>query len=352
MNQHALEAQDLYKSFGEREVLRGLSMQVAPGNVMGFVGANGAGKTTTMRIFMGITGADRGRVSLGGAAIDDRARTRIGYMPEERGLYPKMKVLEQLVYFARLHGLDKTAATAAAKTWLQRLGVWERHNDSLEKLSLGNQQRVQLAAALVHDPEALILDEPFSGLDPLAVDVMSGVLMEYASRGVPVIFSSHQLGLVEDLCTHVSITSGGRVVASGEVGALRRESSVATVLLEGDEAGVSAALAKARELERPVHKGVEGTLVEESAHQAPVGPGLARIEIEVDNLSPEGHQILLAATTAGTVTNYSPVVRSLAEIFRNTVEPPSSPSETASEENPSGGRKLPWGPRRRKGAQR
>lgn len=301
-NSRALRIEGLYKSFGTREVLRGVSMNVEPGQVMGFVGANGSGKTTTMRIVMGIIDANRGRVTFGGEPIDAPVRASIGYMPEERGLYPKMKVGEQLEYFARLHGQNRSTARESTQRWVQRLGVSERLKDSVEKLSLGNQQRVQLAAALVHNPVMLILDEPFSGLDPLAVDVMSGVLQEYAAQGVPVIFSSHQLSLVESLCTHVSILSGGSIVASGEVEKLRREAGTPMVRLCGDEAAVAAGTEAARKLNQSVQFIPGGLLV----------PVLSE--------SSAAHAILRAAVEAGGVTEFVPVIPTLAEIFRSAVE--------------------------------
>jgi ABC-2 type transport system ATP-binding protein len=199
--------------------LDGVSFAVEPGQMFGFVGPNGAGKTTTMRIAMGVLSADRGQVLWRGAPVDASARRRFGYMPEQRGLYPKMRVRTQLAYLAALHGVD--APEAAADRWIERLGLSERAGDRVEQLSLGNQQRVQLAAALVHEPDLLILDEPFSGLDPVGVDVLSGVLGEYAATGVPVVFSSHQLELVERLCEAVAIIKDGRLVASGTVEELR-----------------------------------------------------------------------------------------------------------------------------------
>jgi ABC-2 type transport system ATP-binding protein len=187
--------------------------------MFGFVGPNGAGKTTTMRIVMGVLEPDRGEVRWRGQPLGHSLRSRFGYMPEERGLYPKMHVETHLAYLAALHGVADPGA--AADRWIERLGLSERRGDRVEQLSLGNQQRVQLAAALVHEPEALVLDEPFSGLDPVGVDVLSGVLSEYAATGVPVVFSSHQLELVERLCEAVAIIKDGRVVASGTVEALR-----------------------------------------------------------------------------------------------------------------------------------
>jgi ABC-2 type transport system ATP-binding protein len=196
-----------------------VSFSVAPGQMFGFVGPNGAGKTTTMRIILGVLAADGGEVRWRGEPVRTETRTRFGYMPEERGLYPKMRVRAQLTYFAALHGVD--APEEAADRWIERLGIGERAGDRVEELSLGNQQRVQLAAALVHEPELLVLDEPFSGLDPVGVDVLSGVLAEYAATGVPVVFSSHQLELVERLCEAVAIIKDGRLVASGTVEELR-----------------------------------------------------------------------------------------------------------------------------------
>jgi ABC-2 type transport system ATP-binding protein len=217
----ALRIEGLTKSYGDLLALDGVSFTVEPGEIFGFVGSNGAGKTTTMRIVLGVLSSDGGRVEWDGRPIDLDARRRIGYMPEERGLYPRMKVGEQLIYLARLHGLDQDEATDAANTWAKRLGIEGRFDDEVQKLSLGNQQRVQLAAALVHTPEVLVLDEPFSGLDPVAVDVMSAVLRARAAAGVPTIFSSHQLDLVERLCDRVGIIKSGRMVAVGTIDELR-----------------------------------------------------------------------------------------------------------------------------------
>ena len=216
-----LVLRDLARRYGDVVALDGISFSVAAGQMFGFVGPNGAGKTTAMRIILGVLAADRGEVLFGDRPVTFDRRTRFGYMPEERGLYPKMRVRDQLVYLARLHGVDASPAGRAADTWIERLGLTDRAGDRVEALSLGNQQRVQLAAALVHDPELLVLDEPFSGLDPTGVDVLSGVLADYAATGVPVVFSSHQLELVERLCEAVAIVKDGRLVASGTVEELR-----------------------------------------------------------------------------------------------------------------------------------
>lgn len=214
--------QGLHKRFGDVQALNDMSLEIHDGEIFGFVGGNGAGKTTTMRIILGVLASDAGTVTWNGQPLGLEERKHIGYMPEERGLYPKMSVGEQLVYLGRLHGLSSAAATKAMEEWTERLGVAERRGDHVQKLSLGNQQRVQLAAALVHSPELLILDEPFSGLDPLAVGVMSDVLREYARRGVPVMFSSHQLDLVQRLCDRVGIVRAGRMAACGSIAELQQ----------------------------------------------------------------------------------------------------------------------------------
>lgn len=218
----SLDIRSLSKAYGKLQALRDTTFDVRAGEIFGFVGSNGAGKTTTMRIILGVLSCDSGEVLWDGKPVDHEVRKRIGYMPEERGLYPKMRVAEQLTYLARLHGLTPKAATAAMEHWTETLGVAGRRGDEVQKLSLGNQQRVQLAAALVHNPEILVLDEPFSGLDPVAVDVMVGVLRERADSGVPVLFSSHQLDLVERLCDRVGITKGGEMVTVGTIEELRR----------------------------------------------------------------------------------------------------------------------------------
>jgi ABC-2 type transport system ATP-binding protein len=218
---HVLELVDLRRSFGEVTALDGLSFEVEPGTLFGFVGRNGAGKTTTMRIVCGLLAADSGSVRWGGRPVDLEARRRIGYMPEERGLYPKMRVADQLEYLAVLHGWTHPRARRAADSWLERLGLGDRAHARVEELSQGNQQRVQLAAALVHRPDLLVLDEPFAGLDPIAGDVLADVLREEAARGVGVLFSSHQLEVVEQVCEAVAIIDHGRLVECGPLGELQ-----------------------------------------------------------------------------------------------------------------------------------
>jgi len=216
-----LEIDRVSKRYGDVVALQEMSFDVRPGELFGFVGPNGAGKTTTMRIVLGVLTADAGEVRWGGEPVTFATRRRIGYMPEERGLYPTMGVTEQLVYLAELHGMRSRDARAASAHWLGRFGLAGRGGDQLQKLSQGNQQRVQLAAALLYEPDVLVLDEPFSGLDPVAVDVMSTVLREQAQAGTSVLFSSHQLELVEELCDRVGIIRAGRMVALGSVAELR-----------------------------------------------------------------------------------------------------------------------------------
>ena len=219
---HALGIDRISKRFGDTVAVRDLSFEVRAGELFGFVGRNGAGKTTTMRIVLGVLAADAGEVRWAGRPLDFAVRRRIGYMPEERGLYPKMRCLEQLAYLGELHGMSGAAAREAGLRWLERFGLAERRDEEVQALSMGNQQRMQLAAALVFDPEILVLDEPFAGLDPVAVDVMTAVLQERAAAGLPVIFSSHELDLVERICHRVAIIDHGRLVACGTVEELRR----------------------------------------------------------------------------------------------------------------------------------
>jgi ABC-2 type transport system ATP-binding protein len=212
------------KRFGGVQALADCSFSVSRGRMLGFLGPNGAGKTTAMRGVFGLVRLDGGDLTWDGRPIGLSERLRFGYMPEERGLYPRMPVGEQLTYFGRLHGLDERAARAAASDWLERLGLLDRAGSKVEELSHGNQQRVQLAAALIHEPELLVLDEPFAGLDPVAVHTLAEVLRGEAARGAAVLFSSHQLELVEDICEEVAIIDHGRIVATGDVDSLRRAS--------------------------------------------------------------------------------------------------------------------------------
>ena len=214
------------KRFGDIVALDGVSLQVSPGQLVGFLGPNGAGKTSTMRVIMGLVAPDGGSVAWKGEPISPEHRHEFGYMPAERGMYPKMTVRSQLVYFARLAGRSRSQAAAATEEWMQRLQIDARADDEVQTLSSGNQQRVQLAIALVHQPQLLILDEPFSGLDPMAVETMKAVLAEQIAAGRAVIFSSHQLDLVSDICRDVVIINEGKVVLTGDVDQIRQRSTM------------------------------------------------------------------------------------------------------------------------------
>lgn len=216
---------DLSKRFGNVVALDGAGFRVDRGRILGFLGPNGAGKTTAMRVVFGLIRPDAGTVRWNGTEVGPEERLRFGYMPEERGLYPKMKVRAQLLHFARLSGLAGAAAAAAVDHWLDVLGLADRGDAKLEELSHGNQQRIQLAAALAHNPELLILDEPFAGLDPIGVESLAGTLRELASEGVTIVFSSHQLDLVEDVCQDVAIINEGRIVLTGALDEVRNRSS-------------------------------------------------------------------------------------------------------------------------------
>jgi ABC-2 type transport system ATP-binding protein len=216
-----IQTRGLTRRFGELVAVDGVGFDVPRGRLTGFVGGNGAGKTTTMRMIMGLLGIHGGEVSWDGRLITAADRRRFGYMPEERGLYPKQKVIDQLQYLGELSGLTAGDARRTATSYLERFGLGDRAGDRVEKLSLGNQQRVQITAALMARPVALILDEPFSGLDPVAVDSMVDLLREQTADDVPVLFSSHQLDLVEQLCDRLVILAGGRVVGEGTVDELR-----------------------------------------------------------------------------------------------------------------------------------
>ena len=290
----ALYINNLNKSYGDHQVLHDMTLQVQPGEMYGFVGSNGAGKSTTMRIALGVLAADSGEVLMGDRPIDDDLRRRIGYMPEERGLYAKEKIGDQLRFFARLHGLSDKAAGKNADGLLEQLGLAERSDDKLEELSLGNQQRVQLAASLIHDPELLILDEPFSGLDPVAVNVMSDLLVERCNAGVPVLFSSHQLDLVQRLCDRVGIIAKGRMKAEGTVDELRTRGPIVY------------------EVRTPARDWYpQGTRLVED-----FGEGVL-LEAETTDLD---QQILQAALATGPVHSFSRRIPHLAELFQEVVE--------------------------------
>jgi ABC-2 type transport system ATP-binding protein len=294
---NVLKVEAVSRSFGDRRVLEDVTFTVEAGRMTGFVGANGAGKTTTMRIMLGVLAADAGEVTWKGAPLTRELRQRFGYMPEERGLYPKMTLFDQIVYLGRLHGMGAESAKRSTTALLERLSLGDRAGEQVEKLSLGNQQRVQIAAALVHDPEVLVLDEPFSGLDPLAVDVVQGVLRERAAAGAPVLFSSHQLDVVERLCDDLVIIAGGRIRAAGSRAELRAGYALPRFSVEVDTDA--------------------GWLRDQ--------PGVTLIDLDgaraVFDLAPgtDDQEVLRAALARGPVRSFGPVTPSLAEIFREVV---------------------------------
>jgi ABC-2 type transport system ATP-binding protein len=292
-----LELIDLTRRYGETLALDGLSFSVPSGQVLGFLGPNGAGKTTAMRIVMGVARPDSGEVRWRGEPAGSAARRAFGYMPEARGLYPRMRVAEQLRYLAELRGVPRAEAEARAGHWLERLGLAGRAGSRVEELSHGNQQRAQLAAALVHDPEVLVLDEPFSGLDPIGVDAMSEVLRERAADGCAVVFSSHQLDLVEHLCEAVAIINRGRLVMRGTMEELRAQGPRRLAV------GVAGA--------GPAWAGrVQGAHI--------VGRDDGRVLLDLD-AGTDPQRVLAAAQAAGRLTHFAEEHPPLSELFRRAV---------------------------------
>jgi ABC-2 type transport system ATP-binding protein len=297
-----LEINDLAKRYGPVVALDGATFSARPGRIVGFLGPNGAGKTTTMRCVFGLARPDRGEVRWKGERVDREARLRFGYMPEQRGLYPRMRVGEQMTYFAQQHGMDCRSATAATRRWLERLGLADREKSKLEELSHGNQQRIQLATALVHDPELLVLDEPFSGLDPIGIATMTAVIRERVAAGVGVVFSSHQLDLVEDVCEDVVIIARGRIVAAGPIDELKAASGRRH--LEVDIAGGDGAWIDGR---------ADVQVLEQSG---------GRTKLLVDDRVPLD-ELLAAARGAGELRQFSFQPPRLSELFMEAVAEPS-----------------------------
>lgn len=287
-----LEVTHLVRRFGDKKAVDDVSFSVQPGALTGFVGGNGAGKTTTMRMIMGVLAVHGGEVRWGGRPVTAADRRSFGYMPEERGLYPKQPVRDQLVYLARLRGLSGAEGRRRTAELLERFGLGDRGKDKLESLSLGNQQRVQIAAAVVTQPAALVLDEPFSGLDPVAVDSMADLLAEYAGQGVPVLFSSHQLDLVERLCDRLVILANGRVVAQGSAAELREAGALRYRLKAGSDTG----------------------WLNEFAGVSVVERNGAGVLLELTGATTD--QVLTEALARGSVQEFAEVRPSVAEIFR------------------------------------
>ncbi len=298
-----LELINLQKRFGDVVALDGCTFEVQPGRMVGFVGPNGAGKTTAMRSVFGLVRPDGGSVRWNGAHVSHEQRVRFGYMPEERGLYLRMRVRAQVVYFAELHGMEARKAATAADFWLERLGLAERGEDRVEDLSHGNQQRVQLAVALAHEAELLVLDEPFAGLDPIGVATLGEVIREEARRGAAVLFSSHQLELVEDLCDDVAIIDRGRVVLAGRLRDLQAASQFRYVQIAMQES-------TGEGTEAPWPPAIEGieTLWQRGNETRLIVPRDA-----------DPGALLAAAQRAGEVTYFRFEPPSLADLFREAV---------------------------------
>jgi ABC-2 type transport system ATP-binding protein len=293
-----LEFIALRRRYGEVLALDDLSFDVPVGQVFGFLGPNGAGKTTAMRAVFGLVELDTGSVRWNGAAIGVAERRRFGYMPEERGLYPGMQIQRQLEYLCELHGRSASDARRATARWLERLGIAGRAPDKLESLSLGNQQRVQLAAALIHEPELLILDEPFAGLDPVGIDEVTAILAEQARAGRGVLFSSHQLDLVEDICESVAIIDRGHLVVEGNLDELERAGSRRLVVkVEGDWDGAWA-------------RGIPGVTISRTE----AGESRLVLDDTVDSQA-----LLSQAMAVGPVLRFDFERRRLSEVFREAV---------------------------------
>lgn len=295
METRILEVDNLTKRYGDVVALDGASFSVRRGRILGFLGPNGAGKTTTMRCIFGLVTPDAGQVRWEGEPITKATRLRFGYMPEERGLYPKMKVGEQLSYFGELSGLPGDEASAASAHWLAEFGLTDRADAKLEELSHGNQQRVQLGTALVHDPELLVLDEPFAGLDPIGVDALSETLHGLAADGAAIVFSSHQLDLVEDVCQDVAIINHGNVATTGALEVLKEQSlrRRLEVVVDGE----------------PWFPDLDGAEVIR-------GPGQPHSVVPRDSAVAD---LLAAATAAGAIDRFAFEPPTLTDLFREAV---------------------------------
>ena len=235
-----LTVNEIYKSFGEKNVLKGISLSAQSGKALGILGRNGAGKTTLIRIIMQVFGADAGAVLLDGKPLNPEI-VKIGYLPEERGLYPKQKIMNQLLYFAELKGIDKKTAKMTAEKYLAELQMEQYKNARLDTLSKGNQQKIQLIASLISNPDIVILDEPFSGLDPVNAGMLKNVVKELIKDGKMVLFSSHQMNYIEEFCDDIIILNGGRAVLSGSIKRIKRSyaRNIMEILTEHNEKALS-----------------------------------------------------------------------------------------------------------------
>lgn len=294
-----LEADRLRKEFGSVVAVRDVSFTIAPGSTFGLLGPNGAGKTTTMRMIVGIFTPDGGKVTWNGAKIDDRVRRRFGYLPEERGLYGRMKVRDQIVYFGRLHGLSDSEARVRTDRWIEQLSLQQYASRPCAELSKGNQQKVQVASAAVHEPELLVLDEPFTGLDPVNADALLNTLNDLRRRGTSLVLSSHQMWQLEQLCDHFCIITGGENRASGTLADLRAEWPTRLIKVEPPTAAVRAVLERIPRSRRISSD--NGAMYCEIPASTPL-PGLLRELIEAD-----------------AITRFDAMEPSLQEIYLHTI---------------------------------
>ncbi len=294
----------LTKSFGEKAVLRGVSLTAHSGQALGLLGRNGAGKTTIIRIVMGVFPPDGGRVTLDGKPLD-HSRIRFGYLPEERGLYPKVPIAEQLVYFARLRGLSARDARQSAAFWLKRLELDAFCDKKLDTLSKGNQQKIQLAAALVSNPDVVLLDEPFSGLDPVSAELLKDIVRGLMQEGKIVLFSSHQMSYVEEFCDDIAILNGGEIALSGRVREIRRGYDRRRMLLEGpDLERMETTLGNTRDLVERVerNKGTLSVYLHKSDQKTAFLQCLTREGFDLDGFrvyEPSLHDIFVETTEGG-----------------------------------------------------
>lgn len=306
-----LAALGLRKRFGDVVALAGVDLRVRPGQLVGFLGPNGAGKTTTMRAILRLLAVDGGSITWNGAPIGEEHRRQIGYMPQARGLYVRMGVHEHVAYMGRLSGLPAAEADRAAGAWLERVGLADRSEDRIEGLSGGNQQRVQLAVALVNEPALLILDEPFAGLDPVAAHALQGILTDRAANGTAVVFSSHQLDLVQDLCEDVTIIAEGVTVAAGTVRELRSKAARRIVDIGWEDPGT-------RWTPPPGLRSDPGGIGDQDGSDDPRGDDLRSGAGWVRFTVPAGFdpvQIAAAATQAGRVTTFAIEPPPLEDVF-------------------------------------
>jgi ABC-2 type transport system ATP-binding protein len=292
-NKMALQLESVTKRFGDFTAVDDLTLSVGDGTMYGFLGANGAGKTTTFRMILGLLNANEGRITWNNKPINYKTSPEIGYLPEERGLYPKMKVEEQLIFLGQLRGMNKTDAKAGLKNWLDRMEIPHYANKKVEELSKGNQQKIQVIASLLHNPKLLILDEPFSGLDPVNVELLKEAIIEFRNSGATIIFSSHRMDHVEELCEELSIIHHGKQIVSGTLREVKQSFGKQNVRIHSDNdlsklASISGVTS--------VSKSIEGALYQvESEHIA--------------------NKLLTAALESGPIRHFAIEEPSLQDIF-------------------------------------